>query len=105
MKLTEKYRPTALQAVVGQPKAVAVVSRFMDRGLGGNAFWVCDAVRVLDCLNAHDELVEAAGEGRDALRDIINAADNGEAYTPQELAREYGEIVEQLRSAIAKAKQ
>ncbi len=39
MRLTEKYRPTTLQGVVGQDKAVATIERLSD-SIGGRAFWI-----------------------------------------------------------------
>ncbi len=38
--LYERYRPRSLDEVVGQPKAVATIRRFLERGLGGRAFFV-----------------------------------------------------------------
>ncbi len=38
--LYEKYRPTGLDGVIGQPKAVKTVQRFIKTGLGGRSFWV-----------------------------------------------------------------
>jgi DNA polymerase III gamma/tau subunit len=39
--LYEKYRPRTLDDVVGQPKAVALTRRLLDRsGAGGNCFWI-----------------------------------------------------------------
>ncbi len=40
LKLTDKYRPKALADVVGQDKAVAIVGKILERGIGGRAFWV-----------------------------------------------------------------
>lgn len=39
MRLTEKYRPKALPEIVGQDKAVKVLSRFSGRH-GGNAYYI-----------------------------------------------------------------
>lgn len=38
--LHEKYRPREWRQFVGQEKAVAVVSRIRQRGLGGRVFWI-----------------------------------------------------------------
>lgn len=38
--LYEKYRPTTLDAVLGQPKACATVARMLAAGIGGKAFWI-----------------------------------------------------------------
>lgn len=41
MQLTEKYRPQSFDAVIGQDKAVRVLSRFADNGgFGGHAFYI-----------------------------------------------------------------
>lgn len=40
MRLFEKYRPTTLDDVVGQPKAVEAVRRLIARGAGGSAVWL-----------------------------------------------------------------
>jgi replication-associated recombination protein RarA len=41
MQLHEKYRPKSLSKVVGQDKAVKVLSRLMDQdSIGGRAFWI-----------------------------------------------------------------
>ena len=40
MRLSEKYRPTSLDAVVGQDKAVAVARTLMSKGIGGGAVWI-----------------------------------------------------------------
>lgn len=41
MRLYEKYRPTRLEDVVGQPKAVAVIRSAIEGGrLGGSAWWI-----------------------------------------------------------------
>ena len=38
--LAEKYRPNRLEQVVGQDRAVAVVSRLLARSQGGRAYWI-----------------------------------------------------------------
>lgn len=40
MTLFEKYRPTELDDIIGQPKAVAIVKTLQARGLGGGAYWI-----------------------------------------------------------------
>lgn len=40
MKLYERYRPVSLSQVVGQPKAVALAQRIIDRGTGGESLWL-----------------------------------------------------------------
>ncbi len=41
MRLFEKYRPSSLDEVVGQPKACAVIRSAINRGaLGGSAWWI-----------------------------------------------------------------
>ena len=40
--------------------------------------------------------INAAAEALEALRDIINAADAGNPYSPEELARNFGCVVEAL---------
>lgn len=41
MRLYDKYRPRSIDQVIGQSKACAVASRFIDNGLvGGHAFWI-----------------------------------------------------------------
>lgn len=43
MNLYEKYRPQTFDAVVGQDKAVATIRRILERGWGGQAFWIAGA--------------------------------------------------------------
>lgn len=43
MQLYEQYRPATWGEVVGQDKAVAVIQRLAQRGLGGRAIWVSGA--------------------------------------------------------------
>ncbi len=43
MKLFEKYRPKALDDVLGQDKAVKTIKRLVERGLGGHALWISGA--------------------------------------------------------------
>ncbi len=50
-------------------------------------------------------LLAAAKEGYDALRDIINAADNGEPYNPKELQGSFQDAANQLYAAIAQAEE
>lgn len=40
MLLYEKYRPKNLDDVVGQPKVVETLRPIMERGVGGQAFWI-----------------------------------------------------------------
>ena len=40
MQLYEKYRPTTLDQVIGQDKAVKVIKRLSERGTGGRALWI-----------------------------------------------------------------
>jgi replication-associated recombination protein RarA len=40
MKLYERYRPTSLAQVVGQPKAVGLAERIIARGTGGESLWL-----------------------------------------------------------------
>jgi len=40
MRLYEKHRPTTLDAVLGQERAVTRLRRMIDTGIGGRAFWV-----------------------------------------------------------------
>ena len=40
MRLYEQYRPTTLDGIVGQGKAVSAVKGVMARGVGGNALWI-----------------------------------------------------------------
>jgi DNA polymerase-3 subunit gamma/tau len=43
MNLYEKYRPTTLDQVIGQDKAVKTISRLSQNGLQGRAFWISGA--------------------------------------------------------------
>ena len=43
MRLYEKYRPAALDGVLGQDKAVQRLRRMMDGSIGGRAFWLSGA--------------------------------------------------------------
>lgn len=59
MRLYEKYRPAALEGVVGQPKAVAVVRSVLGRGgFGGQSVWIAGA----------------SGTGKTTIARIINEA-------------------------------
>ena len=40
MRLYEKHRPTTLDAVLGQDRAVTRLRRMLDTGIGGRAFWI-----------------------------------------------------------------
>ena len=40
MQLYEKYRPKALDDVIGQDKAVKTISRLIQNGVGGRCFWI-----------------------------------------------------------------
>ncbi len=40
MKLFEQYRPTSLDSVLGQDKAVKTIKRLIERGIGGRALWI-----------------------------------------------------------------
>jgi len=69
MNLYEKYRPSTLADIVGQPKAVATVERLISRGnLGGNAYLITGA----------------SGTGKTTLARIM-AAHLAESYNVQEL--------------------
>jgi len=46
MNLSERYRPKTLADLIGQPKAVKIVARIADRGLGGRAFWISGATGI-----------------------------------------------------------
>jgi len=61
------------------------------------------AIADWNCQTAAPDLLTAAHEGCDGLRDIINAADNNQPYNAVELAKEFGETVESIRAAIARA--
>jgi len=43
MQLYEKYRPKSLDDVIGQPKAVQVIKRLIQNGVGGRCFWISGA--------------------------------------------------------------
>jgi len=43
MQLYEKYRPTTLDQVIGQTKAVKVIKRLMQNSAGGRCFWISGA--------------------------------------------------------------
>jgi len=43
MNLYEQHRPTDLQGIVGQDKAVKTLSRLASKGLGGKALWLSGA--------------------------------------------------------------
>ena len=40
MQLYEKYRPTTLDDVLGQAKAVKIIQRLIQGGISGRAFWI-----------------------------------------------------------------
>ena len=40
MRLYEKHRPTTLDAVLGQDRAVTRLRRMLESGIGGRAFWI-----------------------------------------------------------------
>ena len=40
MNLSEQYRPRTLADLIGQPRAVKIVERIAERGVGGRAFYV-----------------------------------------------------------------
>ncbi|KPK45605.1 MAG: hypothetical protein AMK72_10790 [Planctomycetes bacterium SM23_25] len=46
MNLSEQYRPRTLSELIGQPKAVKVVERIAERGIGGRAFWISGATGI-----------------------------------------------------------
>ncbi len=46
MRLYEKHRPTTLDAVLGQDRAVTRLRRMLDTGVGGRAFWISGATGV-----------------------------------------------------------
>lgn len=83
MTLSERYRPRTLADVVGQPRAVQVLSRLAEHGYGGRAYWLAGpsgsgkttlarilAASVADPLN----VTELVGRqlGVPALRDIVD---------------------------------
>jgi len=43
MTLAEKYRPRPLAELIGQARAVKIVERIAERGIGGRAFWISGA--------------------------------------------------------------
>ena len=43
MRIYDKYRPTRLDDVLGQSKAVTKLRRIFARGIGGQAFWISGA--------------------------------------------------------------
>lgn len=70
MILSEKYRPKALNEVLGQPKAVAVLTRFKaNQSLAGRAYWI----------------VGASGTGKTTLARII-ASEIADDFFVQEIA-------------------
>ena len=52
---------------------------------------------------AAPQLLEALKETKEALKDIINAAHNGEAYNAEELAKEFIKICDTAEMTINKA--
>jgi replication-associated recombination protein RarA len=40
MRLSEKYRPKTFQEVIGQDKAIALLKRLSEQGVGGHAYWI-----------------------------------------------------------------
>jgi len=53
MNLSEQYRPRTLPDFIGQPKAVKVVERIAQRGIGGRAFWISGATGIGKTTLAH----------------------------------------------------
>ena len=43
MQLYEKYRPSTLDQIIGQEKAVKTINRLIQNGVGGQAFWISGA--------------------------------------------------------------
>jgi DNA polymerase III gamma/tau subunit len=43
MRLYEKYRPTSLDGVIGQAKAVKTIKRLIQSNVGGRCFWISGA--------------------------------------------------------------
>lgn len=46
MNLSEQHRPRALSDLIGQPRAVKIVDRIAQRGIGGRAFWISGATGI-----------------------------------------------------------
>ena len=86
MNLYEKYRPQTFEEVLGQDKAVAKIRRIIDRGWGGQAFWISGA----------------SGTGKTTLA-CCEINDSGEQYKhpnadgAQALANLFGELTPQLK--------
>lgn len=53
-------------------------------------------------MDSNTRLIQACKNGREALADIINAADNGHPYTPAELTSFLG-IIDEIDNSIIKA--
>lgn len=73
MRLYEKYRPTTLDDVIGQPKAVSMIRRMIERQtVGGESFW----------------LAEKTGTGKTCLARILAAAVADPYYVTEIVGRE-----------------
>ncbi len=85
MKLSEAYRPSTLEAVIGQPRAIAGIKQVLTRGWGGRAWWIVGGSgqgkttisRCIAALGADPWFCEEIPFARDmkmeALRNIRNA--------------------------------
>ena len=58
---------------------------------------------IVRACNSHYDLLEACKEAYDALKDIINASDNGQPYSAEELDSSFSKIASDLYDLIAKA--
>lgn len=65
--------------------------------------WTEEAKANAILIAAAPELLESAKEGYGALKDIINAAGNGEPYDRDELENLFGSILNTLYAVISKA--
>jgi DNA polymerase III gamma/tau subunit len=46
MNLSEQHRPRTLPELIGQSRAVKIVERIAERGIGGRAFWISGATGI-----------------------------------------------------------
>ena len=101
MKYKKDYGTCQAPAIVDQDGTF--VALMFNEGEFSNQLEEAEAEKALSLLVAAPELLEACKLAKQALKDIINAADNNMPYTRDELVQSFMDDYNTLEEAINKA--
>jgi len=86
MNLYEKYRPQTFDDVLGQEKAVKTIERILERGWGGQAFWLSGASgtgkttlgRIIAAVGADEFCIEEYDSADKLTFDALDKIEDGQ---------------------------